>query len=238
VILYPAIDLLAGRAVRLRQGKFDDVTVYSDRPWDLAASWAQAGATILHVVDLDAARGMGTNADVVARIRESAGLPVQLGGGIRSAQAARRAIDAGADRVVLGTVAVRDPTAAEAICAAHPGRVVVAVDAREGKVAVAGWTEASEISPADLGRRASAWGAAALLYTDVSRDGLETGPDLPGTRALAQAIEIPVLASGGVSSLADLRALATIRPALLGAIVGRALLEGRFSVADAVRILQ
>jgi phosphoribosylformimino-5-aminoimidazole carboxamide ribotide isomerase len=234
VIVLPAIDLIGGFAVRLRAGKFEDRTVYSERPWELAASWERAGARTVHVVDLDAARGVGSNEAVLSRIRASTSLSIQFGGGLRTVEAAERALASGAHRVVVGTLAIRRPDDAAALCRAHPGQVVVAVDAKDGKVAIAGWQEATAETPLSLARRAASWGAAAALYTDVARDGLESGPDLEGTAMLAREAGLPILASGGVATLGDLRRLAALRPAPEAVVVGRALLEGRFDLGAAI----
>jgi len=238
VNVFPAIDLLGGNAVRLRGGRFDEATVYSDRPWELAVDWERDGARFLHVVDLDAARGDGSNGPTIARIRDATSLAIQRGGGLRSAEAAQSALASGADRVVLGTLALRRPDEAAALCRAHPGRIVIAVDAKDGRIAIAGWQETSAETPLDLARRAAAWGAAAVLYTDVSRDGLETGPDLEGTAALVRDAGLPVLASGGVAHLDDLRRLAALAPPPVGVVVGRALLERRFTLAAAIETAQ
>jgi phosphoribosylformimino-5-aminoimidazole carboxamide ribotide isomerase len=233
--IIPAIDLLGGRAVRLERGQRDRATVFSERPWELVADLAGGGAARLHVVDLDGAFAGGqTHAGVIARVLAAAPVPVQVGGGLRDAAAVRAVLDAGAALAVLGTAAVDDPALVEAICAAHPGRVVIAVDARDGVVAVAGWTRAAEITAIELARRAAVWGAAAVLYTDVARDGVHAGPNVAATAELVDAVgdRLEVIASGGVSSLDDLRALRDA--GVPAAIVGRALYDRRFTVAEAV----
>lgn len=232
--VWPAIDLLEGRAVRLHEGKRERATVFSDAPWELPARFAADGAEGLHVVDLDGAfAGAPVQHALVARLIAAAGaMPVQVGGGIRDRAAVDAVIAAGATRVVLGTAAVKSPALVEACCRAYAGRIVVAVDARDGVVAVSGWTEASTISALDLGARAAAWGAAALLYTDVSRDGTGAGPNVAATAALARAVPIEVIASGGVASLDHLRALRDADVASV--VVGRALYDGAFTLAEAV----
>lgn len=235
--VWPAIDLLEGRAVRLHEGKRERATVFSERPWELPARFAADGAEGLHVVDLDGAfAGAPVQHALVARLIAAAAehgpLPVQVGGGIRDRAAVDAVIAAGATRVVLGTAAVKSPALVEACCRAYPGRIVVAVDAKDGVVAVSGWTEASDVSAIELGARAAAWGAAALLYTDVARDGTGAGPNVAATAALARAVPIEVIASGGVATLDHLRAL---RDADLAAVVvGRALYDGVFTLAEAV----
>jgi len=231
--VFPAIDLLGGRAVRLREGRRDEATVYRERPEELVAELCVPGVERLHVVDLDGAfEGARRHADVIARLCAAAPVPVEVGGGIRDEAGARAVLDAGASHVVLGTAAVKSPAFVEALCRALPGRVVIAVDARDGMVAVEGWVETSELTAVELGRRAAGWGAAALLYTDVARDGTGRGPNIAATAALAAAVGIEVIASGGVHSLDDLRALAAAGvPAV---VVGRAIYDGRFTVAEAI----
>ena len=233
MIVIPAIDLLDGRAVRLVEGRRDSITVFRERPEDLVAEWAAAGATRLHVVDLDGAfAGARKHVDVVARMCAAAPMPVQVGGGLRDEESARAVLDAGARWAVLGTAAIKDPALVERLCGAFPGRVIVAVDARDGLVAVEGWVETSTVTAIELGRRAAGWGAAALLYTDVARDGTGRGPNVEATAALAAAVDCEVIASGGVASLEHVRALAAARvPAV---VVGRALYDQRFTLAEAL----
>jgi phosphoribosylformimino-5-aminoimidazole carboxamide ribotide isomerase len=233
VKIIPAIDLLGGKAVRLREGRRDDVTVFRDAPWELVAEFAAGGAERIHVVDLDGAfSGERRHRDAIDRILREATVPVQVGGGLRERAAVDALLDAGAAFAVLGTAAVKDPAFVEDVCAAYPGRIVVAVDARDGRVAVEGWVETSDVSAVELGRRAAGWGAGALLYTDVARDGMHRGPNVDATRALAEAVSVPVIASGGVSSLDDLRDLAAAGIPL--AIVGRALYENHFTLPQAI----
>ncbi len=234
--LYPAMDLLGGRVVRLHQGDYDKVTVYAEDPLALVERYVRAGAERVHVVDLDGARdGAATQAPLVERILRETGARVQVGGGIRSMAQARAYIDAGADRVVLGTAAVRDKAFLREACASMA--VVVAVDARDGMVTTHGWTEKTEISAVDLAREAAALGAAAVLYTDVARDGTGVGPNVAATAALARSVApLEVIASGGVGSLAHLEALA--REGVIGACVaGRSLLEGAFRCEEAFELL-
>jgi phosphoribosylformimino-5-aminoimidazole carboxamide ribotide isomerase len=235
MIVIPAIDLLGGRAVRLRQGRRDDVTVYSERPEEVAAGFAAAGARRLHLVDLDGAfGGAPANLATIARVVSAVpGLAVEVGGGVRDLATARRLLDLGARWVVLGTAAVKAPAVLAATCAALPDRVIVAVDARDGRVALEGWTEGSDRTAAAVGRDAAAAGAAAVLYTDIARDGMQRGANVAATQALARALApLPVIASGGVGRLADVAALAAAGTHAV--VVGRALYEGAFTLAAAL----
>jgi len=235
LILYPAIDIRDGKAVRLIQGDYERETAYDDDPVVAARRWADGGARWLHVVDLDGARaGEPVNLDQVRRIVAAIGVPVQLGGGLRDSKKVEEAISSGAERVVLGTAAVRDPEMAGAIASAHGNRVVVSVDARSGKVAAEGWTESSDLATAEVVSALSDRGVRRFVYTPVDVDGLMEGPDLDSLREVAGATEGELIYSGGVGSLDDLRALAGLGlDNLAGVIVGRALYEGRFTVAEA-----
>jgi phosphoribosylformimino-5-aminoimidazole carboxamide ribotide isomerase len=235
VIVIPAIDLADGVAVRLLRGERDQKTVYHQEPWRLCAEFAAAGAERLHLVDLDGAfgdGGGGGNRAVIARILAESPIPVELGGGLRDQAALDAALAAGARYAVLGTAAIKSPAMVKAACRAHPGRIIVAVDAKDGLVAVEGWTETSQVSATELGQRAAAWGAAALLYTDVSRDGTEVGPNVAATATLGNAAGLPVIASGGIGSLDHVRELSRAGIALC--VVGRALYERRFTVGEAI----
>lgn len=229
--LFPAIDLLDGKAVRLEEGKRERVTVFHDDPVALVAQMAHDGADRLHVVDLNGAFGEPRQADLVRAIVAASPIPVEVGGGIRDRAAFEEVLAMGAAFVVLGTAAVRTPALVEELCRAYPGRVVIAVDARDGVVAVDGWTTSSSITAIDLGQRAQSWGAAALLYTDIARDGLRHGPNVAATSQLSHAVTIDVIASGGVGELDD---IARLRDAKIAAVVvGRALYDKRFTVAAA-----
>jgi phosphoribosylformimino-5-aminoimidazole carboxamide ribotide isomerase len=234
VKLYPAIDLLGGRAVRLEEGRRDRATEFHARPVELVAELARDGADRLHVVDLDGAFGEPRQHALLAAIVAASPLPVEVGGGVRDAAALAAVLAAGAAYVVLGTAAVREPAFVEAACRAHAGKIIVAVDARDGVVAVDGWTASGGVGASELGARAEAWGAAALLYTDVARDGLARGPNVDATAALQRAVGCEVIASGGVASLGDLAALrdAGVR----AVVVGRALYDRRFTVAEAAAV--
>jgi len=231
--LFPAIDLLAGRAVRLEEGKRDRATVFHDRPIELVGELASGGADRLHVVDLDGAFGEPRQLALLAALVAASPIPVEVGGGLRDRASIDRILELGAAFAVLGTAAVRDPALVEHVCRAYPGRIIVAVDARDGVVAIDGWTASGGITAAELATRAASWGAAAVLYTDVARDGLGGGPNVAATAALARAAGIDVIASGGVGSLDDIAALA--RAGVPAVVVGRALYDGKFTVADAAR---
>lgn len=233
--LYPAIDLLEGCAVRLEAGRRDRKTVFSERPLELVGQLTSGGADRLHVVDLDGAfAGSLQQGPLIRSLIEASPVPVHVGGGIRDRAAIDAVLALGASFVVLGTAAVRSPTLVEEACRAHPGRIIVAVDARDGVVAIEGWTSGGDITAIELGRRADAWGAGALLYTDVARDGLHVGPNIDATAALRNAVGCEVIASGGVGSLEH---LALLRDAGIAAVVvGRALYDKHFSVEDGARV--
>lgn len=231
----PAIDLMDGRAVRLREGRREELTVYHDRPWELAAGFARAGAEAMHVVDLDGAfAGEPRQFDMVRRLLEASHLPTQVGGGIRDAAAIAAVLDAGARWAVLGTAAVRSPELVRAACVEHPGQVVVAVDARDGMVAVDGWAATSNVPAEALAAQAAAWGAAKILYTDIARDGTRRGPAVDATARLQAALgATPVVASGGIATLDDLRALS--EAGVAECVVGRALYDKVFTLEEALR---
>ncbi|HEY3500240.1 MAG TPA: 1-(5-phosphoribosyl)-5-[(5-phosphoribosylamino)methylideneamino]imidazole-4-carboxamide isomerase [Polyangiaceae bacterium] len=232
--LIPAIDLLDGKAVRLRQGRYEDVTVYDEQPHVLAGEWSGRVRRV-HVVDLDGAKaGRPVQRVLVRKVVAAFGAGVQVGGGVRSLSAVDAYFDLGVDRVVLGTAAIRDPDMVRAAAEAYPGRIIVAVDARNGNVATNGWTDQSERRAIDVVRELAPHGLAAVLYTDIERDGTEVGPNVEATTALARDGGVPVIASGGVGQLAHLRALAGAESRIVGAIVGRALHEKRFTLEQAV----
>lgn len=237
MILYPAIDLKDGQCVRLVRGDMAQATVFNAEPADQARRFAEAGARWLHVVDLNGAfEGRPVNAGAVEAILAAVDLPVQLGGGIRSLQTVEMWLAAGVSRVVLGTVAVKNPALVRDACRRWPGKVALGIDARGGRVAVEGWAEVSDLDARELALRFEDAGAAAIVYTDIDRDGVLQGPNVAATAALAEAVSTPVIASGGVSSLADLEALAAA-PGIAGAIVGRALYDGRVDLARALATL-
>jgi len=237
--IVPAIDLLDGCCVRLAQGDYQRATVYGDDPAAVAARFVGAGAPRIHVVDLDGARaGRPRNRDAVAAIaRVAAGVPVQLGGGLRDLAAIEAALELGVDRAILGTAALREPELVREAARRWPGRVAVGIDARAGRVAVSGWLETSETSAVELARLFEDVGVAALVYTDIARDGMGSGPDLEGTATLAAAVSIPVIASGGVGSLDDVRRTAALAArGVAGVIVGRALYTGAVDLEKALEI--
>lgn len=234
--IYPAIDLKGGQVVRLAEGDMARATVYADDPAGQAGRFAAAGATALHVVDLDGAfAGESRNGAAVRAIVEAFPGRVQVGGGIRSAAQAEAWLDAGVWRVVMGTAALEEPALVRALAGQHKGRVVVAVDARDGMVAVRGWAEKSSVTAVDLARRFEDAGVAALLFTDVGRDGMLKGVNIEATVALAGTVGIPVIASGGVAGIEDIRALCG-QPNIEGVITGRAIYDGRLDLGDALAL--
>jgi phosphoribosylformimino-5-aminoimidazole carboxamide ribotide isomerase len=240
LILFPAIDIRDGRAVRLIQGDYEQETAYDDDPVVAAKRWVAGGARWLHVVDLDGARaGEPVNLEHVRRIVSSVNVPVQLGGGLRDSKKVEEAISSGAERVILGTAAVRDPEMAEAIAAAHGDRVVASVDSRSGKVAAEGWTQESELATTEVIAELERRGLRRFVYTPVDVDGLMEGPDLDSLREVAEATDGEVIYSGGVGSLEDLRAIGDLGlDNVEGVIVGRALYEQRFTVTEARAALE
>ncbi|MEX2450856.1 MAG: 1-(5-phosphoribosyl)-5-[(5-phosphoribosylamino)methylideneamino]imidazole-4-carboxamide isomerase [Rhodospirillales bacterium] len=240
MIFFPAIDLKDGQCVRLVRGEMDQATVYGDDPAAQARLFADAGCTWLHVVDLNGAfEGKPVNANAVRAILDAGGLKVELGGGIRTLATVAMWLEAGVARVILGTAALKDPALVKEACRAYPGKIAVGIDARGGFVAVEGWAETSEIAPLDLARLFEDAGVAALIYTDISRDGAMEGPNIEATVELARAISIPVIASGGVSSMDDLENLKTVGEGVLeGVIAGRAVYDGRVDPRAAVALLQ
>lgn len=230
--LIPAIDLLGGKVVRLHRGRYDQVTVYSERPVEQARVFFDAGARFLHVVDLDGAReGQPRNLAVIEAILRTVPMRIQVGGGIRDRGIATRWLDAGAERVVLGTAAVKDPAFVRTLCAEVPRSVVVAVDERDGEVAVEGWLEGSGKRARELAIEVDGWGLAAILHTVIARDGTREGPDVDATLALQAEVSTTVIASGGIGELSHIRTLA--ERGVRAAVCGRALLSGAFSIPEA-----
>jgi len=238
MILYPAIDLKDGQCVRLLRGEMSAATVFGDDPAAQARSFAAAGCDWLHLVDLNGAfAGRPVNAEAVRAILAAVDVPVQLGGGIRDRATIEAWLEAGVARVILGTVAVEAPDLVREAARAYPGRIAVGLDARGGRVATRGWAEATEVQATDLARAFEDAGIAALIYTDIDRDGAMAGPNVAATAALARAVSVPVIASGGVSSVADLIALRDAGP-IAGAISGRALYDGALDLAAALASLR
>ncbi len=234
MILYPAIDIMDGQAVRLVEGRFDDATKYHDDPLEAARSWVAAGARFLHVVDLDGARsGEPKSIEHLRRIVQDTGIPVQYGGGLRTLDAVRDALRAGAERAVVGTAAFRDVNFLDDIVGTYGPRIVIAVDVKDGMIATEGWTQTTSLPAVDAIKRLTSRGVRSFVYTDVSRDGKLTGPDLDGVCRVADAVRGRFLYSGGISSLDDLRALSKLRQVnLAGVIAGKALYEKKFTLAE------
>jgi phosphoribosylformimino-5-aminoimidazole carboxamide ribotide isomerase len=240
VILFPAIDLKNGEAVRLEQGDMARATVFNRDPAAQAKAFEQQGFEYLHIVDLDGAfAGKPMNAAAVERILAAVKIPVQLGGGIRDRATTEAWLEKGIARVIIGTAAVRNPALVKEAARAHPGHVAVGLDARDGKVAVEGWAETSELTALDVAKRFEAAGVGAIIHTDVTRDGMLKGPNLEATTALADAVSIPVIASGGFASIDNIRALLAPRgKKLAGAILGRALYDGRIDATTALQLVR
>jgi phosphoribosylformimino-5-aminoimidazole carboxamide ribotide isomerase len=237
VLLLPAIDLRGGQCVRLRQGDYSQETVFGADPAAIARRWVEQGAEYLHVVDLDGARqARPVNGESVRAIVRASGVPCELGGGLRQEEHIADALGWGVARVILGTRALQDPTWCAAMCRKYPGKVALGIDAREGRVAVEGWLQTSERPALELARECSGFGPAAIIYTDISKDGMLAGPNLEATAELARAVSVPIIASGGIASLDDIRRLA--RAKLAGCIIGRALYEGRLDLREAQRMVQ
>ena len=240
MLLIPAIDLKDGKCVRLRQGRMEDTTVFSDDPVAVAHHWVEAGARRLHIVDLDGAfTGKPVNASVIRRIADDLPeLPIQVGGGIRDEETVETYLNAGVQFVIIGTKAVRQPHFVSDLCLEYPGHVIVGLDARDGKVAVEGWSKLSRHTVIDLAQRFERDGVMAIVYTDIGRDGMMQGANVQATLELAQTISIPVIASGGISTMDDIEALVEVTSeGIMGAIIGRALYEGSIDLTSAQRLL-
>jgi len=234
----PAIDIQNGKAVRLRQGRAEDSTVFSHSPLDVAKRFVSAGASRLHVVDLDGAfLGKPVNADIISRIASSVEVPVQVGGGVRNYDTASRYFGAGVDRLIVGTSVVRDPEEVTRVTRAYPGRVAAGIDARDGRVAIRGWVEVTGEDAVDLARRIERCGVSCFIYTDISRDGMMVGPNFDAIRDFAKGVSVPVIASGGVTTLDDIRAIREMEgEGVIGAIIGRALYDGTIDLAEALKL--
>jgi phosphoribosylformimino-5-aminoimidazole carboxamide ribotide isomerase len=218
----PAIDLLNGKCVRLYQGDYEQSQVFSENPVEIARQWLDRGATRLHVVDLDGAKqGQPVNLEAIEAIVRAISIPVQVGGGLRDRSSVARLLDLGVERAIIGTVAIEQPQLVERLCEEFPERIAVGIDARDGMVATRGWLETSQVAATELAQQMAAVGAAAIIYTDIHRDGTLTGPNLPALRELASVVEIPVIASGGVSSLTDLLSLLALEPLGISGAISR-----------------
>ena len=237
MLVIPAIDLKEGKCVRLLQGKENAVTVYSHDPVSTAKLWESCGAEMLHVIDLDGAfRGNQINFSSIGKIREAVSLQIEVGGGIRDMKKIEELIGIGIDRVILGTVSVEKPAIVDEACSRYPGRVLVGIDARDGKVAVKGWVETTSVDARELARDVAAKGAGGIIYTDISRDGMMTGPNIGAMEEMVRSVNVPVIASGGVSSMQDIRDLMGIR-GLWGVITGKAIYSGAIDLKEAIKLV-
>lgn len=234
MIILPAIDIKDGRCVRLTQGRMDAETVYSNDPTEVATRWESLGAGIIHLVDLNGAiEGNAMNFEVIKRIKESVSIPVQIGGGIRDEKTAAIYLeDVGVKRVIIGTAAYEDPEFLKTLTRRYPGRIAVGIDAKDGRVAIKGWVTVTDERAVTLARRLEGIGVASIIYTDISRDGMLCGPNVEATREMAEAVEIPVIASGGISSIKDIESYRGVQ--LEGIIIGKALYTGSIDLRDAV----
>ena len=238
MIIIPAIDLKNGQCVRLSQGRMDDATIYSNDPVDVALRWESMGARRLHIVDLDGAvSGIPRNKELVKRICASVSMAVELGGGIRDLAAVDEYLSVGVQYAILGTAAVRDPVYRDTCCKKYPGRIIIGIDALNGMVALQGWTESTKLSAVELALQLDAQAVAAIVYTDISRDGMLTGPNIQETAKLAASISIPVIASGGMSRIEDVQNLLSVETSgIMGIIIGRALYTGGINLNDALAV--
>jgi phosphoribosylformimino-5-aminoimidazole carboxamide ribotide isomerase len=236
MIVIPAIDLKDGNCVRLVQGKKDAVTVYSNNPANAARQWESYGAKLLHIVDLDGAfTGSQKNLNAIIKIRQSVKIALQVGGGIRSIGNIMNLFSAGIDRIIIGTAAIEDPEFLTASCRKYPGKVLIGIDAKEGMVAIRGWEEVTSINANELARRLEIMGVAGIIYTDINRDGMLSGPNIDATREMVESVHIPVIASGGVSGIEDIKNLMKIKN-LWGVITGKAIYSGALDLKEAMKI--
>ena len=238
MIVIPAIDIKGGRCVRLKQGRMGEETVFSDIPEEMALKWLEQGAERLHIVDLDGAvRGKPVNRGVIKRIVDAVPVPVELGGGIRDMDTVKAYFDLGIRYLILGTVACKNPGFVKEVCVLFPGRVILGIDARDNRVAVEGWTEEVSVSPVEMARRFEDAGISSVIYTDIRRDGMRTGPNIEATRTLARAVHVPVIASGGISDIMDVKNVTALsQDGVIGMITGRALYDGSLKLSEAIRV--
>jgi len=237
LIIIPAVDIKDGKCVRLAQGKFDRVTQYADNPLDMAQTWAQKGAERIHIVDLDGSvAGMPRNADIILTIVKHIDVPVQIGGGIRDMKTIEFYLGNGVSSVILGTTALQNEQVVREACTKYPGKIILGIDALNGKVAVRGWTQTTEKNAVDLARQYAGYDVKAIVYTDIERDGMGTGVNIQATTELAKSVNIPVIASGGMATIADVENLLAIDDCrLYGVIIGRALYTGAIDLTEAIR---
>jgi len=238
MIIIPAIDLKEGKCVRLEQGLMEKATVYSDDPATTARHWESLGAELLHVVDLDGAfAGSQKNFEAIIAIRGAITIPIEVGGGIRDMSTVRKLVSIGIDRIILGTAAIKDPSFVQAACSAFPGKIIVGIDAKDGLVAIKGWAEMTKVQAVELARQMQVYGVIAIIYTDIKRDGMLSGPNIEATQALAEALTIPVIASGGVHTLNDIRDLLAVRASgVSGVITGKAIYSGSLDLKEAIEL--
>jgi phosphoribosylformimino-5-aminoimidazole carboxamide ribotide isomerase len=236
MLIIPAVDIKNGKCVRLLQGRMDDETVYSDDPHAMASKWTRLGAQLIHVIDLDGAFAKTPqNTGSIRKILESVNVPIQLGGGIRNEETVHMYLEMGVKRVIIGTGAIKKPEFVKTVCKTYPGQIVVGIDARNGKVAIDGWTQTTRIEAMELAKEFEDCGVAAINFTDIHRDGMQTGPNLDATLRLAEAVSIPVVASGGVSSIEDIKNLLPLETAgVAGVIIGKALYSGKLDLKAAL----
>jgi phosphoribosylformimino-5-aminoimidazole carboxamide ribotide isomerase len=236
LIIIPAIDIKDGKCVRLAQGKFDRVTTYGDHPVEMALRWMKGGAELIHIVDLDGSvAGMPRNANIILDIAKTVDIPIQVGGGIRDMETIEFYLGNGVSSVILGTTALQNEKIVREACAEFPNKIILGIDALNGNVAVRGWTQTTEKKAVDLARHYENYKLKAIVYTDIERDGMSTGVNIEATKAMAKAVEIPVIASGGVASMDDIEALLTIDDCeIYGVIIGRALYNGMISLEEAI----
>ena len=238
MIIYPAIDIRGGRCVRLTEGRFDAETVFADDPAEMALKWAGMGAEFLHLVDLDGAlAGEGKNVPVIERILQSVNIPVQLGGGIRNLETIEKLLALGVTRLILGSAAVKNPQLVEEACKKYPGHIAVGIDAKNGEVAIEGWGKGSGVAATELAKQMAAYGVETIIYTDISRDGMLSGVNVEATAALARACGVPIIASGGVASLEDIRRVKAVESdGVQGCIIGKAIYTGAVDLKAALAL--
>ena len=238
MIIYPAIDIRGGRCVRLTEGRFDAETVFADDPAEMALKWAGMGAEFLHLVDLDGAlAGEGKNVPVIERILQSVNIPVQLGGGIRNLETIEKLLALGVTRLILGSAAVKNPQLVEEACKKYPGHIAVGIDAKNGEVAIEGWGKGSGVAATELAKQMAAYGVETIIYTDISRDGMLSGVNVEATAALARACGVPIIASGGVASIEDIRRVKAVEAdGVQGCIIGKAIYTGAVDLKEALAL--